>query len=485
MIVRQTKNTFIRVYNDKIGYVVNQETKQDRSYNETGADFLKEINRQPQKIDDIISRLVKVYRGVDFNSLKLDFVEFIEELVDHKFLVIGNSEDELNLSDLGFSYSNETPKTNAYDFTQKTKSDIKENTQDFFFEEFQRKPYLTDLQFELTSRCNERCIHCYIPNEKKNLGVDLPIDKVFSVIDEFAEMGGLHVSLSGGEVFMHKDIERILRHCVKRDLMISILSNLVLLNNKHIELLKEINPSLVQVSLYSMNAEIHDTITTIKGSFEKTKRSIEKLVATDIPVQISCPIMKVNAKGYKHVLEYAHKLKVKAQTDFIMMAQSDCNTSNLSNRISLDETEELILEMLEFDYDYLNNTLQLEPITADLARLAKQPICGVGIDKLCIAENGEVYPCAGWQGLVLGNVYDDTLNDIFENSEKIKELRKLTNSDFPKCMKCEARDYCAMCLVRNYNENGGDMMKINEHFCKVAFLNKRIVEEYFKTNSNS
>ena len=70
-------------------------------------------------------------------------------------------------------------------------------------------------------------------------------------------------------------------------------------------------------------------------------------------------------------------------------------------------------------------------------------------------------------------------------TQKIKELRKLTNSDFPKCMKCEARDYCAMCLVRNYNENGGDMMKINEHFCKVAFLNKRIVEEYFKTNSNS
>ena len=45
-------------------------------------------------------------------------------------------------------------------------------------------------------------------------------------------------------------------------------------------------------------------------------------------------------------------------------------------------------------------------------------------------------------------------------------------------MECEAQDYCAMCLVRNFNESGGDMFKINQHFCDVAFLNKRIVEEY-------
>ena len=36
----------------------------------------------------------------------------------------------------------------------------------------------------------------------------------------------------------------------------------------------------------------------------------------------------------------------------------------------------------------------------------------------------------------------------------------------------------ARCLVRNYNESGGDMFIINEHFCKVAFLNKRLIEEY-------
>lgn len=36
-----------------------------------------------------------------------------------------------------------------------------------------------------------------------------------------------------------------------------------------------------------------------------------------------------------------------------------------------------------------------------------------------------------------------------------------------------------MCLVRNFNESNGDMFKINDHFCKVAFVTKRLVEEYY------
>ena len=38
MIVRQTKNTFIRFIGEK-GYIINQMTRHDRNYNETGADF--------------------------------------------------------------------------------------------------------------------------------------------------------------------------------------------------------------------------------------------------------------------------------------------------------------------------------------------------------------------------------------------------------------------------------------------------------------
>lgn len=338
MLVRQTKNTFIRFIDD-CGYITNQMTRHDRTYNETGADFLKEISREPQDVNDIVGRLCKLYgSSVSVDDLRNDFVDFITDLAEHFFLVIGDTAQELDEKDLDFSYSMENPKTLVDDFTQETKQKVNQSTQDFMLESTQRKPRLNGLQFELTSRCNERCIHCYIPNPKKNAGGDMPIEKVKSIIDEFAEMGGLHVTLSGGEVFLHKDIIPIIQYCREKDMQISILSNLIALKDEQIPYIKEANVSLIQTSLYSMEPAIHDLITTMPGSQAKTKAAIEKLVAADIPVQISCPVMKANCKGYANVLQYAQSLRCKAQTDYLMMAQSNCDTQNLANRISLEET---------------------------------------------------------------------------------------------------------------------------------------------------
>lgn len=482
MLVRQSKNTYIRFFFGK-GYITNQLTRFDRVYNDIGADFLHEISRTSQNTIDIISRLKVLYGdSVTLEELTDEFMSFVNELVRTKFLVVGETVEELDANDLDFSYSMDNPKTMVNNFTQETKDIVEESTQNMMLEATQRQPRLNGLQFELTSRCNERCIHCYIPNEKKNTGGDMPLEKVKSIIDEFAANGGLHVTLSGGEIFIYKDIIRVMQYCREKDMMITLLTNLMALRDVHIPFIKAANVSAVQVSLYSMDPDIHDMITTVKGSFVKTKAAIEKLVAADIPVMISCPVMKANYKGYKDVLKYAKSIRCKANTDFIMMAQADLNTQNLANRLSLEETEELLRDIIENDENYRNAILETRPISSlmeeDIERFKKRPLCGAGINDCCVTENGDVYPCAGWQEYVLGNVYQQSLKEIWDNSEKAKNIRTVTEGHFPQCIECEARDYCARCLVRNYNENGGDMFKINKHFCDVAFLNKRLVEEY-------
>lgn len=481
MLIKQSKNSFIRT-TSRYGYITNQLTRQDRCYNDAGADWLREISRVPRSVDDIINQLLLTYEDVDFDTLKKDFLEFAFSLARHKFIVLGETIEDLEQADMDFSYAMENPKTMVDSFYQETTENVSENTTDFFLEEVQGHPGISSLQFELSSRCNERCIHCYIPNEKKNHGFDMPTAKVMSLIDEYADMGGIHVTLSGGEAFLHKDIIKIARYCREKDLKITILSNLINLDDSQISELKDINISLIQVSLYSMDPQVHDFITTVKGSFKKTRDAIEKLIAADIPVQISCPIMKANRKGYDEVLSYAKKLRIRANTDFIMMARSDLDTNNLANRLSLDETEELLRDIIEYDTQYKDDTLQQLPVSDmvqfDRERFMNQPVCGVGYDNCCITANGDVYPCAGWQDYVLGNVYKQSLQEIWENSERIKKLRKIKKSSFPKCVDCVAKDYCAMCLVRNYNESGGDMFAVNKHFCDVAFLTKRLVEEY-------
>lgn len=484
MLVRQSKNSFIRIYdNCELGYISNQLTKYDRTYNESGAVFLSQISRQPKDIRTIVDNISSIYSEVDSRTIANDFMSFVEELSESQFVVMGESLEELDQKDLAFSYSSNSPKTFTDFYPQKTKQKVQRDTEEFFLRHDQRKPRLASLQFELTSRCNERCIHCYIPNGKKNAGFDMSFERFKYILDQFAEMGGLQVTLSGGEALMHKDIAKILLYCREKDMQISLLTNLISLKKELIPILKDVNLSLIQVSLYSMDAEKHDSITTIKGSFEKTKTAIEKLHNADIPVQISCPIMKANKDGYDEVMKYAQRLRMKAQTDYIMMAQADLNTSNLANRISIEETEKVIRDIMENDVDYQTETLAQDPLSSiSEEEFAEMSLCGAGLNDLCVTVNGDIYPCAGWQGFVVGNVFRESLKEIWEHSPKLEQIRKIKQKDFPKCLKCEARDFCNMCLVRNYNESGGDMFKINEHFCKVAFLNKQIAEKWQKSH---
>ena len=290
------------------------------------------------------------------------------------------------------------------------------------------------------------------------------------------EIGTLSLTLSGGEALSHPDIAKILLKARELDFSINLLSNLTLLTPELVQILKETNPSLVQTSLYSTIPEEHDHITQLKGSFAKTASAIDALIAENIPVQISCPVMKSNFRSYKNVLQYAQKRKCKAQTDFIMMARYDFSTDNLNERLNEKETEELIKDIMAYDKQY-SELIDTPVKKKSREETEKEAICGVGRDNLCIAASGVVYPCSGWQGMALGNVKEQPVKDIWERSPKMLELRSITKGSFPQCLDCEDRLFCAMCLVRNFNENNGDYLKINPHFCNAAKINRKIIEE--------
>jgi radical SAM protein with 4Fe4S-binding SPASM domain len=290
-------------------------------------------------------------------------------------------------------------------------------------------------------------------------------------------MGTLGLTISGGEAFAHPDLLPILREAQKRDFSITLLTNLTLLRPEHISELQALNLNLIQTSLYSTVSEEHDHITKLVGSHAKTVRAIDWLIAADIPVQISCPVMKTNLHSYKEVLRFAQDRRCKAQTDFIMMARFDYSTDNLSERLDLGETEALLRDITQFDADYGDLTeFPIQPKPPE--EIAKEIVCGVGRDSLCIAANGIAYPCSGWQGMAVGDVRRQSIREIWENSPQLIELRGITKGSFPGCLTCEDKQFCAMCMVRNFNESGGDILKINDHFCKAAAINRKLVEEH-------
>ncbi len=476
MLYRQKKDTYIRNY-DGVGYITSTGIFNDRMVNESGTVFLCALNRKPQSLDELTDKIIKAFVDVDRETVKKDAEEFYEKLVEDGFIIKGETEEEMTEKDIGFTYNAVKPKTIREDFTP-TIQRADSNTQEFLEKHFKNKPHLTNFQIELTSRCNERCVHCYIPHDLKLY--DITEELYYSTLKQLSEMGALSVTLSGGECMCHPKFKEFLKAAKQYDFYVNILSNLTLLDDEIIQIMRDGNVSSIQTSLYSMIPEHHDAITTVKGSFFKTRDNILKVIENDLPIHVSCPTMKGNKDDYGDVMKWCHEHKIRAQTDYIMMAEYNHETSNLANRLSVEEAGKVISDIMADDVSYQQAILAPDFVKKcnAVSFNPERRLCGVGISSCCMVANGNVYPCAGWQEMVLGNLQTDTLQNIWDNSEKIKWLRSLKFKDMGngECCKCDRAAFCAPCMVRNANESKtGNPLEINRHFCAIAAKNKEIV----------
>ena len=485
MFFKQKSNVMFRDF-ESFGYITDNRNfgyKQtgnndnyigDKILSESGAVFMSVLSRKPQTFDRLAKSIKKEFNDVDFEIIKNDALEFYCMLERNGFIVSGETIHECNEKDTKFSY-----KIFESEIIKRDSSSVimqpEKSTQDFLEEYFKGKPQLTSLHIEITSLCNERCIHCYIPHDYKISYIEP--DVFYDVLDQCKSMRLLHLILSGGEPMMHNNFCDFLRKCREYDFSVNVLSNLTLLDDEIIKEMK-MNPLFdVQVSLYSMNPEIHDEITQMKGSFEKTKNAILKLVENDIPLQISCPIMKQNKNCYDEVIKWAEKHKIHVGDDYGIIARYNHTTQNLSCRLSINEIEKIIDDKVANDSKHI---VKIEIEAEKKNNMTSNDfVCSVCNSSICITDNGNVYPCAGWQDYIVGNIKETSLNDIWENSDKVNYLRGLRKKDFPKCIQCTDKEFCTMCMVRNANENPhGDPLVVNEFFCDIAKLNKRIMLEW-------
>lgn len=344
------------------------------------------------------------------------------------------------------------------------------------------EPQIEHLQIELTNSCNERCIHCYLPNGLKDTNESLATEEVIAVLRQFHDMGGRKVVFSGGEVLLHKGLFDILEECHTLKLRTLLQSNLLTLTPEMADKFKQLDIFNVQVSLYSTDEQIHDSITKRKGSWLKTKHNLELLVAKGVHVLISCPIMKQNLSTAKALRQYADGLGVDLYFDYVMMAQCDGDKGNLETRLNHDEMRQMIQFMIDTTPEYLEaitNSKSLEEVLSKkFAR--RKTVCSILSSGMCIDTDGTAYPCPGWNGMKLGNIRHSRLSDIWYGSKEAQQLRSVSSDSFKQCLGCTLQNFCDMCAVYNYNENN-DMFCICKSFCDCAQMMKECVINKYKS----
>ena len=177
--------------------------------------------------------------------------------------------------------------------------------------------------FELTHRCNERCTHCYLEEYGTNGRQELTTSEVKSLLDGLAAEGGFWLTLSGGEIFLRKDFFEIAAYARQLEFGLTIFTNAMLITDDIARRLKPLHLMEVGISLYSSNADQHDAITKVKGSFHKTIAGAKRLRDQGIPVNLKCPLMKSNLTEYQGIIDLAGSIGARYSFDPTIVPKND------------------------------------------------------------------------------------------------------------------------------------------------------------------
>ncbi|TCU20485.1 radical SAM/SPASM domain-containing protein [Rhizobium sullae] len=251
-----------------------------------------------------------------------------------------------------------------------------------------RERTLDFLWLELTNQCNLQCVHCYTDSGPHSGDRDiLTIDDYVSIMVQARALGCSKMQFIGGEPQLNVDFRELL---VKAKTLgfefIEVFSNLTRLADETVQYAAD-NGICFATSVYSNEASGHDAITRVKSSHTRTMANLKKLIGAGIETRAAIIVMDRNKDTVSQTKDFLLRLGVR--------------------RVSSGETREFG---------------RGEQILAQKARLSG--LCGhCWSGKLCIAPDGEAYPCVMARQWPVGNVLETPLATIVE-SGKLAAMRE-------------------------------------------------------------
>ena len=431
MFYKLNKYTFVRNINNYL-VIVDKRTENELIGDYTSYLFVRHLKHEAQDIDIIIRNVCAEFSGkVDFSLVKNDGISLFNRLSE--FGLVSKADNTNSFINEDKEILNDIPRIL-----------LPKEELDKFKETRNKNPTLQSIIVEITKKCNERCIHCYIPHEDKT--VMMSDEDFYRIVEQAKEMQTVvNFRISGGECMTHPSFKKFIKHVKENGFALDLLTNLTLLDDETIEILKNGTFSSVQTTLFSLKPEIHDRITTVPGSLEKTLKNLEKLNKAKIKVAIATQAMEMNKDSIDDLYRYCNSHGFNLRCDWTIIAKENRDENNLSCRIcNLSDYKEICKLKLRYIDGYKNE------LKEELSRPPKSEtthLCNAGTNGLQIDTNLNVHPCPGWD-LSLGNLKNETLSDIWMKSEKLQKVRDVILRDFPKCAKCEIRNLCSICMAQ-------------------------------------
>ncbi len=336
----------------------------------------------------------------------------------------------------------------------------------------QSKNELRLVFWELTARCNLKCVHCRAEAGMERQADELTTEQCFKVIDELCGFSSPILILTGGEPLYRPDIFEISSYAANKNLRVALATNGTLVDRITAKKIKESGIKRVSISLDGANAKTHDSFRMIAGSFDAAFNGIRNLQDEGVEVQINTTIAKHNEDEVKDILELVMKNNLKALHIF-MLVPVGCGVQIADSQMLDKQKYEDILSWFYDKTMELRGQLELKatcaphyfrimhkrakddgititPQTHGMAAVTRGCLAGSAV--MFISRKGVVQPC-GYLPVSAGDVTKEPVRNIWENSELFANLRNISLLK-GKCGICEYKKVCEGCRARAYYEKG-------------------------------
>ncbi len=345
------------------------------------------------------------------------------------------------------------------------------------------------IAWEVTRRCNLRCIHCRSSSEEEVKGhPDLPTEKAYYVLEQIGKYAKPVVVLSGGEPLLRPDIFDIAAYGTKLGLRMCMATNGTLVTDDVCIKIKESGIKIVSLSLDGASAEVHDNFRQQPGAFEGTIKAAELFRKHGIEFIINSSFTKRNQEEIPKVYKMAKELGATAWYMF-MIVPTGRGEEIMQELISKEDYEEILnwhYQMEKEENDILVRPtcaphyyrIVLQKAKEEGVRFQRRTLkFSTGGAKGCIAGqliclidvDGNVLPCSYFP-MAAGNIFKQSFKDIWENSELFRQLRDF-KSYKGRCGSCEYINVCGGCRARAYAVYG-DFLE-EEPFCSYVPIKMR------------
>jgi AdoMet-dependent heme synthase len=316
------------------------------------------------------------------------------------------------------------------------------------------------VQLDLTYRCNERCVHCYLDHDDHG---EMTTAEIKRLLKEMADAGVFILTLSGGEIFLRKDFFELLEYA-RRELTfcVKLKTNAIMIREAEAARIRDLGVESIQISIYSHRPEVHDAITLVPGSLQRSVDAIRFLKAQGLRVVIANVLMLQNAQDYPGVRALADEIGVECTLDTTITPMMNGDRSILHLNINQDALREVFR-----DRSLVGNVDEFCAIAApaDENSLRALP-CSASHTTCYVSPYGDVYPCVQFP-LPTGNVRQQQFLDIWRYSDRMNEVRSIRLKDLTTCTSCTHVSGCSRCPGLAFQE--GNMRGPSSQDCEKSF----------------